>query len=219
MGCCPSRSSQGFQRVYDQGDVNGDAEHGVIVVLGQGVTSDSDVLLEARLETVGSIVLDKAVHVDSVIVSSGGCAEFKGVHRVVRARLHPLLSVLADTQSVSTIQSAYACAQIFQTLESPIMNVYLVTSDYHMPRASYLFRAVFQTLLWMGDVTVHEFPSPTLSRTLFREKLGCEWTASMTQLRQVTLQKGLGGVVINDLGSGEFDTLIKRLDGLGSKNV
>ena len=114
-----------------------------IVLLGQSLNADASVppLLEARINSTVALL---ARHASSSLIATGGDPAGAGkteadvmAELLTRAGV-PRSSIMLEPLAENTVQNALLSLPL---IPSNATVIHLVTSDFHMPRASYLFEA------------------------------------------------------------------------------
>lgn len=132
----------------------------IIVVLGQSLNPDGtppETLLK-RASKAAEIYNESGGRF-SVIATGGdpiqtGTSEAAHMRRVLLDCGVPDSAIVMESESQNTCQNAWLSASLFH---EGVRRVLLVTSDFHMPRAAYIFEAVLKA---RGiDVEVEQFPT------------------------------------------------------------
>lgn len=125
----------------------------MIIVLGHKLHSDgmpSRILKDRVSRAVGLYKgMMKAGHHPLIIVSGKGKSDLGYTEAEVMLELSLYMGVregdvLVDSESTNTAQNAKFTAELIKDNKA-INEVYVVTTDYHLPRAQYIFQSIFPT--------------------------------------------------------------------------
>jgi hypothetical protein len=138
----------------------------VVVVLGQSLNPDGTPpsTLTARIEAAAT---QWALHSEIILLLTGGDPARTGQSeaKVMRDLLLPLgvadSSIILEEQSLNTLQNASYCFPILKELN--VQEICLLSSEFHIPRAEYLFEAFFTYMASVGEplVTIQCLSAPT----------------------------------------------------------
>jgi len=130
----------------------------VIVVLGQSLNPDGSTpatLLE-RAEAAASLHLSTASR-PPIIATGGdtagtGTSEAEVMRKLLRELGVPDAKIILEPRAKNTLQNAWESVPM---LPKGCDEIFLVTSDFHMPRSAYLFEAVFASKDMIVSVVQH----------------------------------------------------------------
>jgi uncharacterized protein (DUF1810 family) len=147
------------------------SEGPIIIVLGQSLNEDGSApaTLVARIEeAVEFVTLSDATC--TLICTGGdpmqtGISEAAVMKQMLASHLNDSACILLEEESMNTLQNARNCVQLLEQFDAPEdasepAAVHLITSEFHMPRALYIFEAVFRHL----GANLKLIPRPAFNR-------------------------------------------------------
>jgi uncharacterized SAM-binding protein YcdF (DUF218 family) len=129
-----------------------EVEH-VIAILGQALNQDHTIPHTLAQRVFGAAELYKQLVLAGrrckIIACGGdhtgqGTTEAAVIQSMLASLQLPQADIICEHRPIDTLQHASCCAQLLQG--SGVQCLFLVTSDYHVPRASYVFEAVFSAM-------------------------------------------------------------------------
>ncbi len=81
----------------------------------------------------------------------------------------PTEAIITENKSIDTSQNAKYCAQILQTLQIQTKDIILVTNNFHLPRATQLFKKYFGTITPQAAEEILENYQPKKSTNHYKK--------------------------------------------------
>jgi hypothetical protein len=196
-----------------------------IVVLGQSLNPDGNPppTLLSRIETAATAWRESHTTSPPTIILSGGDpantgkSEAKIMEELLLLRGVPQEFIILEEKSQNTIQNAHFCLPLLQNLG--VDQIILVTSDFHLPRASYLFEAYFSFKQVQVDQMLMPAKTPPprendvgINAMPLVDRLHMEKRFLLNYVVQSFLPRHIPGVSIPPLSTDRMDFAIDLVD-------
>lgn len=198
-----------------------------MIVLGQSLNPDGSVPVTVRSRVYRASEKYRECPNLRIIVSGGdpantGCSEAKVMFELLILEGVPAEAIILEEKSMNTLQNAYYCLMIMNEINAE-RNVYIVSSEFHLPRAQYLFDAYFNFAA--GDKKHSFIPCPAKVIEPDQSDIGINSYSRVDRLRiekdmmlnyveQKFLRKHIPGLVIPPLPRDRFEMAICEIDSM-----